>query len=65
MTGWRPTLPRPPPEINTELGHYPPGTPLDTLGNCSLLALLLVMGSTCRPEVLIFQDFSDPPDDRE
>ncbi len=22
MTRWRPTLPRPPPEINTDLGHY-------------------------------------------
>ena len=22
MSGWRPTLPRPPPEINTDLGHY-------------------------------------------
>ena len=23
MTGWWPTLPRPPPKINTHLGHYP------------------------------------------
>jgi hypothetical protein len=33
MIGWRPTLPRPPPEINTHLGHYP------TVGRFAVAAL--------------------------